>query len=293
MMRILKAPRRCQPRYFIGQQAGLTVGSHAKNWSIFNGCNEIQTGRKIRRLISSGEYKKRKPQNRENKFFSIVEAVPHRCDLQAVPGFAWPERNREEVVDRNRRNRELVEAENEICHEVGEARDVDRRHSIRREEVHTPDYDREDIRLLAGFDVVESAVAGNAPWDTRRVRRNMDPDREVRKDLAEDNRGADKGRVERNDRAMKRRKDREGEDLSAEVGHADNRRVGSRPSDRRRVACNRAHRVRRVVDSDRGRCHRRFCLPFRDPRIRGRLRVQRHVRRRERCEISRRRCRVR
>ena len=222
-----------------------------------------------------------------------MEEAQRRCDLRAVPGFAWPERNREEVVDRNRRNRELAEAENETCHEVEEAKGADRRRSTRRGVVHTPDYDREDIRLSAGFDVVESVVAGIVPWDRLRVLRSTDPDREVRKDLAEDNREADKDRVERNDRAMKRRKDREGEDLSAEVGHADNRRVGSRPFDRRMDACNRAHRVRRVVDSDRGRCHRRFCLPFRDPRIRDRLRVHRHVRRRERCEISRRRCRVR
>ena len=239
--------------------------------------------------------------------FSNVERC--RFGRRAVRGFAPPPgRNRAAVVDRSRRILGRAEAAISIWRAAGAANVGVR--SSRSAAVRRRDFDRArgrpTTRARSGEEA-NYAAAGSGPSKNRsRGRyccRNRDPDREARKDLAEDNRVAGKDRVGDNDRAKKRRKDREGEDLSAATDRVDNRRVGSRPYDRRKAACSRRACNRRAwsrAGSDRRVLDPRRCrllfLPFRDPRRRGLRRRARLETRRARgqgCATFPPRCRVR
>lgn len=224
-------------------------------------------------------------------------AAERRFDQEEVQGYAQPPaRSRAEGAGRSRRIHARAEVAIEICRGEAAASGDGRLRSIRLEEVRKPGYVRADSRLRAAIDE-ENDVVACARGRKDRDCHNKDLDREERRDREADNRVADKDREERNGRAKKRRRDREGEDLSEEVDRVDIRRADSRPYDRRRVACNRAHRVRRVVGSDRsdhGRRRRPFFLPFRDPPRRGRRHGHRGRHARDRgSAIFRRRYRVR
>ena len=196
--------------------------------------------------------------SREEIFFSInnAEEVRRSC-RPAVRGCVRRARNREEVVGRSRRIRASAEVASAICR-AEEAESVGATTgNIRMAAVRTPDCDRAgNRRLRAACDVAEIDAAGNVLWERRkrrvRRRRSMGRGRVARKGRVSDNREEDRDReMERIDRAKTRRKDRAEEDLAAEVDRVDSRRVCSRPSGRRRDACNRAHRGRRVVDIGR------------------------------------------
>jgi len=179
--------------------------------------------------------------------------VARRSSRRAVPGFVQPRgRSRVEDVDRSHRNLARVEVEISTCHVEVVANAGDRARNNPMVEVRTPDCDREDKeRRQAAFGGTENGAVGFDPsLRGRRVRRSKDRDRVAGKRHEVGNRVADKDREARNDREKTQRRDREAADPSAEEDRVGSRRVGSRPSDRRRAACNRVRRVRRDVGSD-------------------------------------------